>query len=318
MALAVLAALASAFCFALGAALQHREAIAVTSGGVADPRLLWKLCHRPLWLVGTLADLGSMALHIFALAMGTLALVQPLGVTGILWAIPLAAVLRRQAVRKGDIVAGVAVAVGLFALLESLPARPGHHLPVYSSILALAGGVFAFAAVMTGISHFTPGRPRAILLAVAAGTSFGMTAVLIRTLMLLIKHGGTPGQFISAGVATSVLGLFGYLLLQTAYRSGHFAGSLATTTVLNPVVAVLAGGLLLHEGLPAGWKHLTVIGVAAAVICVGIAQLVRSPAVLHCEAGPASPALPEAAGFQPEQRPVAVSRVAVAGSSARG
>src|ERR1700712_4125909 len=64
MALAVLAALASAVCFALGAALQHREAIAVTSGGVADPRLLWKLCHRPLWLVGTLADLGSMALHV--------------------------------------------------------------------------------------------------------------------------------------------------------------------------------------------------------------------------------------------------------------
>ena len=304
MALAVLAALASAFCFALGAALQHREAIAVTSGGVADPRLLWKLCHRPLWLVGTLADLGSMALHILALSMGTLALVQPLGVTGILWAIPLAAILRRQAVRRGDLVAGIAVAIGLFALLESLPARPGHHLPTHSSILVVAAGIFGFAAVMTAVAHFAPGRPRAILLAVAAGTSFGMTAVLIRTLMLLIRHGGTPGQFITAAVATSVLGLCGYLLLQTAYRSGHFAGSLATTTVLNPVVAVLAGGLLLHEGLPAGWKHLTVIGVAAAVICAGIAQLVRSPAVLQCEGDEAAPTPPPSA-----------TRVAAAGAA---
>ena len=283
MALAVLAALASAFCFALGAALQHREAIAVTSGGVADPRLLWKLCHRPLWLVGTLADLGSMALHVLALSVGTLALVQPLGVTGILWAIPLAAVLRRQAVRRADLLAGVAVAIGLFALLQSLPTRPGHHLPGWTFIVVLAAGVFVFAATMTAIAHFAPGRPRAILLAVAAGTSFGMTAVLIRTLMLLIRHGGSVGQFTSAAIATSILGLIGYMLLQTAYRSGHFAGSLAATTVLNPVVAVLAGGLLLHEGLPAGWKHLTVIGVAAIVICAGIAQLVRSPAVLTCE-----------------------------------
>lgn len=301
MALAILAALASAFCFALGAALQHREAIAVNSGGVADPRLIWKLCHRPLWLVGTLADLGSMALHIFALSMGTLALVQPLGVTGILWAIPLAAILRRQAVRRTDVLAAVAVAIGLFALLKSLPTRPGHHLPPTWAILGVAAAIFVFAAVMTAIAHFAPGRPRAILLAAAAGTSFGLTAVLIRTLMVLIRHGGTVGQFVSASVATSVLGLVGYLLLQTAYRSGHFAGSLATTTVLNPVVAVLGGGLLLHEGLPAGWKHLTVIGVAAAVVCCGIAQLVRSPAVLACE----TPAL--RAGELPEvKRVVAV------------
>ncbi|SDP39086.1 hypothetical protein SAMN04515671_4011 [Nakamurella panacisegetis] len=291
MALAVLAALASAFCFALGAALQHREAIAVSSSGVADPRLLWKLCQRPLWLAGTLADLASMALHVLALSLGTLALVQPLGVTGLLWAIPLAAVLRRTAVRKSDIAAGAAVGLGLFVLLKALPTRPGHHLPTSWSMLALAGGVFVFVAAMTGIAHFAPGRPRAILLALAAGTSFGLTAVLIRTVMLLVRHGGTAAQFVTASVATSVLGLIGYLLLQTAYRSGHFAGSLATTSVLNPLVAVLAGGLLLHEGLPGGWKHLTVIGVAGAVICGGIAQLVRSPAVLHFETGSPVPPL---------------------------
>lgn len=93
---AIAAALASAVCFALAAALQHREALGTDAAGVADIRLLWRLCRRPLWLAGVAADLASMALHVFALSMASLALVQPLGVTGIVFAIPLAALVRRH------------------------------------------------------------------------------------------------------------------------------------------------------------------------------------------------------------------------------
>ena len=289
---AVLAALASAFCFALAAALQHREALGVESSGIADVRLLWKLSHRPLWLVGVVADLGSMGLHVFALSMGTLSLVQPLGVTGILFAIPLAAVLRRQRPRRADLLAGVAVVAGLTVLLRSLPTHPTFRMPAAMTVLWAFLAVLAIVSAVTALARITPSRGRAILLAVAAGTSFGLTAVLVRILMLLIRHHGRSGEFVVASIAVAVLGLFGYLLLQSAYRAGHFAATVATTTVLNPVVAVLAGGLLLHEGTPSGVGHYLAIALATAVVCVGIGLLVRSPAIIGCAPGEALPAGP--------------------------
>src|SRR3954453_2114260 len=126
---AVIAALASAFCFALAAALQQREALAVNVPGVANLRLLTQLGRRPLWLAGVGCDIVSVALHVLALSLATLAVVQPLGVTGIVFAIPLAAVLRRKRIRGSEIAAAAAVAVGLVVFLRSLTPAGRVQLP---------------------------------------------------------------------------------------------------------------------------------------------------------------------------------------------
>lgn len=277
---AILAALGSAFCFALAATLQHREALCVGPSGVADVRLLWKLCHRPFWLVGVGMDLVSMGLHVFALSLGTLALVQPLGVTGIVFAIPLAAVLRKQRIRRLDVVAGVAVVLGLFGLLRSLPSSHLTNVPSVGAVLLMVLAILAIVAVPTVISHHAPGRPRALLLAAAAGTSFGLTAVLVRALLLLARRSGTAPAVVTVSIAIAVIGSAGYLLLQSAYRAGHFAASVATTMATNPLVAVVVGSILLHEKLPADAGHLISMGATALLILAGIALLVRSPAAL--------------------------------------
>ena len=289
MAGAIAAALASALCFALAAALQHREALGTHAASVADIRLLWRLCRRPLWLAGVVADLASMALHVFALSMASLALVQPLGVAGIVFAIPLAALVRRQRIRRLDLLAAAAVVVGLVALLESLPTSSVPHVPsMRIVVVATACAAVAVAAATIG-AHHLPGRPRALLLAGGAGTAFGLTAVLVRTLLLLSRVAGTTPAVIVTSVCIAVLGIGGYLLLQSAYRSGHFAGSLATSTVLNPVVAVLAGHLLLGEVLPTDPVRLVVIGLAIAFVVAGVAALVRSPAALAVLGGANGP-----------------------------
>jgi drug/metabolite transporter (DMT)-like permease len=296
---AVIAALTSAFCFALGAALQHREALDVPSAHVADVRLLWKLCQRPWWLAGTVADLCSMSLHVFALSLGTLALVQPLGVTGLVFAIPLAAMIRRQRIRRLDILAALAVVAGLITLLKALPSNPTTIVPgVWSVIWTLVGVVVLVSALTLG-AHFAPGRPRALLLAAAAGTAFGLTAVLVRTLLISVRQPGSTPVVIAVSVAIALLGPYGYLLLQGAYRAGHFAASIAATTVLNPLVAVLAGGLLLRERLPGGVTALVVIGAAVLLICVGVGLLVGSPAILSL----APPDEREHQDTQPDQVP---------------
>lgn len=280
MAGGIAAALASAFCFALAAALQHREALGTHAAGVADIRLLLRLCRRPLWLAGVGADVLSMALHVLALSMASLSLVQPIGVTGIVFAVPLAAVLRRTAVRRMDLFAAAMVVVGLVALLKSLPTSSTPRIPSLLEIIALTVAVVAVAATATVAAHHLPGRPRALLLAGAAGTSFGLTAVLVRTLLLLSRLAGSTPAVVAASVCIAILGLSGYLLLQSAYRSGHFAGSLATSTVLDPVVAVLTGHFLLHESLPTNAARLAVLGCATVLVIGSVAMLVRSPAAL--------------------------------------
>lgn len=285
MFVAVLAALASAFCFALATALQHREVQAVPPTTVADFRLLLRLGRRPMWLLGTAADVGSMALHVFALSIGTLALVQPLGVTGLLFAIPLAALLGRQPVRRVDLVAGAAVVAGLIGLLQSLPASAAVRVPSALSLVVLAVVALAAAGLLAAVSHFTPGRPRAVLLAAGAGTAFGVTAVLVRALLLLTRTASHGSVVVTVGIAIAVIGVFGYLLLQSAYGAGYFAASVATTATLNPLVAVLAGIVLLHETLPTGVAPLLFIVLSVGVICVGVAVLVRSPAM--CVLAPA-------------------------------
>ena len=57
MTAAISVALISAFFFALAATLQQREAGLQTALGASDPRLLWRLAHRPWWLAGIVADI---------------------------------------------------------------------------------------------------------------------------------------------------------------------------------------------------------------------------------------------------------------------
>ncbi len=286
---AVFAALLSALCFALGAALQQREALRATDFGVADPRLLWRLAHRPIWLAGIVADGLSAALHILALSLGPIALVQPLGVTGLLFAIPMVAVLRRQRIRRADVAAAVAVLAGLVALLQLVPATVDTRVSGASVIAAVAVGTLALAAAGAAVAQFKPGRPRALLLAAGAGASFGITAVLVRALLETAGSHSVP-TIVTAVVAIGLLIPTGYLLLQSSYRAGHFAASLATAVVVDPVSAMLGGVPVLSERLPQTLGQVFTAVISAGVIIAGIVMLVRSPAELFTPLEPKPPA----------------------------
>lgn len=277
---AIVAALGGSFFFALAAALQHREALRIGGSGVGGFRVLWKLCHRPWWVVGVASDVLSVALHVIALSMATLSLVQPLGVMGVVFAIPLGAAVRGHRIRPLDLAAAAVVVIGLTVLLRTLPVSTSVHVPALRSVLGLTALTVVLVALATAVARLTAGRRRTLLLAGGAGAAFGATAVLVRTLLLLLEGSGSAAEMIWTGVCVAVLAVGGYLLLQSAYRAGHFAGAVATATVLDPVVAVLAGGFLLRESLPTGPVTLLIIGVSGLLVCAGVALLVRSPASL--------------------------------------
>ena len=272
---AVLLALAGSFCFGAAAALQQREAGRAADLPVADPRLLWRLAHRPLWLVGVLADVVAAGLHVAALAFGSVALVQPIGVTGLLFAIPLVALINRRRLRSTDILAAVVVLAALAIVLGQLPGQPpAGRTAGGTAVVAAVAATIGVAALLAGCARLVSGRPRPVLLAAGAGTAFGMAAVLVR---VVLTDPGLAVVLLAVGGAVVVV-LIGYLLLQTAYRSGFFEGALATAVVADPVAALLGGAAVLGERMPTGTGAVTVAAGCALLVIAGITALVRSPA----------------------------------------
>ncbi len=95
--MAVAFALVAALLFALGSALQRHVAVEGSS--------LLALARRPPWLAGIAADAAGYAAQAAALAVGRLAVVQPLLVSTLVFALP----LERRRLQRSEIAAALAV-----------------------------------------------------------------------------------------------------------------------------------------------------------------------------------------------------------------
>src|SRR5205807_5181639 len=118
----VASALGSALLYAVAAVTQQRAAYAQPLERSLRLSLLINLLRRPLWLVGLTCDLGAFLLQFWALDHGSLVLVQPLLVSGLLFALPLGAVVSHERMTRNDWIGGALVVIGLSAFL--IVARP--------------------------------------------------------------------------------------------------------------------------------------------------------------------------------------------------
>src|SRR6266566_9014384 len=113
----VLAALGAALLYALASVLQQRAAGEAPAERSLRLRLLVGLIARPMWVIGILADGAGFVLQFVALDHGSLVLVQPLLVSGLLFALPLGAFLSRSALRPADWLGAALVVTGLSVFL---------------------------------------------------------------------------------------------------------------------------------------------------------------------------------------------------------
>ncbi|WP_344966426.1 DMT family transporter [Salinactinospora qingdaonensis] len=247
---AICVAFAGAFSMAMGSALQERDAVRAPGHSIARAGFLLHLVQRPRWILGTVAAGAGVGLHLVALSAAPLTIIQPIGVTGLLFAIVLSAVFNRRRVGFGQIVAGGAVMVGLTGVLLLFPhtSQP----PVMSTMtgIVLTGSVLAAALLAYVVAHWLPAGPRAMLLATLGGIALGTTSALAR--VVAAATASDPLALVSwLTVLAGVTAVFGGLLQQNAYRTGHFAAAYATLLVVDPITGAGIGALLLGEGLPA-------------------------------------------------------------------
>jgi drug/metabolite transporter (DMT)-like permease len=274
LAVAVPAALGSAFAFAVASALQHRESGAVDKRGALDPGLLTSLARRPWWLLGVVADVVAVALQAVALRYGPIALVQPLLVAGLPMAVLLSCLFVRRAPRAPELFGIGLCSVGLAAVAPAaatvgLSSEPERTASVVAAVL--------LTVLTLGLLGTARARPRLAGIATgsAAGVVTGAGSVLLAVCAVRFDH---LGQLLLsvAPYAAVVVGLLGLLLSQAAFQTGQLGLPLAALSVLEPAVAVLLAVTVLHERLPTDRPGVLAVGGCGAVLAVvGVLVLSR-------------------------------------------
>ena len=109
----VVFALGAGLCYALASVMQHHVAAQQAPELSLRPRLILELVKRPLWLAGIVLDVGAYLLEAAALSVGSIVVVQPLLVSGLLFALPLSAIGGVGKPGRQEWVAAVALTLGI-------------------------------------------------------------------------------------------------------------------------------------------------------------------------------------------------------------
>jgi drug/metabolite transporter (DMT)-like permease len=274
-AIAVIAALGAACCFAFAAVVQHGAAR--EAGGTAlSPALLLRLARNPRWLAASALSALSFAIQGLALAFGPLTLVQPLAATDVLFALPMIAVVHRYRLTRGDWTAAAAVAGGIALFLSLSPPGGGISAPALAAWapVMLTAAVIAAAAVLAAAR--TRGPAQVIILAAAAAVTYGVLDALTKSWVDLLARRGAPALLRWEPWAILAAGILGAYLTQSSFQAGALAVSLPVIDTVEPVSAVLIGATVFHEPLATTPGHLALQLAGGAVAAGGIAALSRS------------------------------------------
>jgi drug/metabolite transporter (DMT)-like permease len=267
----VLAALAGACVYGVTGVLQQRFAHRVEGPTENQAGLVKGLIANPKWVLSTLGSVVGFGLQGLALGTGPIALVQPMLVTGILFAAVTGFAVRRTR-PDWPFMAALGLTAGGLAVFLAV-ARPtrgntsltvGEVLPLGIALVVLLAG-----SVVLGLR--TSGLARSLSFALAAGLVYGVTAAVAKVTIAQFSSGFVAVVTHGSLWALVVLGPLGFLLNQNAFREGKLASpALAVITVTDPLVGLAIGLLWLNETIATGAAAITgeVAGLLAMVVGV--------------------------------------------------
>ena len=268
-------AIGSAMAAASSSVLQHRTARSAAQRDVSGIRLLAHLVARPLWLLGLVIAGIGLGLHAVALSRGRLAVVQPLLVSGLLFALPASVMLegRRFSFRDGFWATALVGALAIFLLT----ARPGGGIVrAHTDVLVLTAAVGGVAMTLAALWGWRLQRHRAALLATAAGIGYGVAAALLKQSTMIAGASGIGAVFTDWSVYLLIaVGASAIGLTQLAYRAGPLAESMPALTIVDPASAIFIGALAFHEELAHSPPAVIIELAAFVVMGVASARLAR-------------------------------------------
>jgi len=288
--LAVLAAM----CNAIAAGLQQRASLLIDARHrlTAAPRatltsrylpvlrqVRWLLRHPVWWLGWVFNTLGTLVQAV-ALHFGSVAQVQPLLTTQLVFDLPLSARNSRRRPLARDWLSVLAICGGVVVFLAVPGAAPTRGTADRGAVLLALAASAVVVVLLVVLAAGRSATARAAVIGVAAGIVNANTAVLIKLTTTDLSDRGVaataldwPGYSVAAGT------VLGVLLAQQAYAAGSLAVAVAAMTVTNPVVSTLLGRLTFDVPTRGGPGALAGLAVALLLMSVGAVGLAHSPTV---------------------------------------
>jgi drug/metabolite transporter (DMT)-like permease len=271
----VFLALISALLFALGTVLQQRAGMASLTTGTSSG-LLVRMARQRMWLGGIACDIGGFIAQAAALRRGQLAVVQPLLVLSVVFALPLGARLSDQRVGRREVAAAALVVVALAGFLAIANPSGGRSDVALSAWILAAVACAAVCAPLSLMGRHGPPPRRAALLGAAAGILFALSAALTKSVVdelhLGVVHVITSWQ----PYALCGVGYVSMTLNQLALNTRALAATIASSTSLDPIISVALGLALFHERLHASALQAAVAFLALAAAVLGVTALARA------------------------------------------
>lgn len=276
---AALIALCAALASAIGDVIRQRSAHEITDKHVGHLELFHMSLRDKRWWLGGLAAIVNYSLQAGALAWGSVVLVTALQVTALLFALPIYARVTHQRVTRWEWIWAIVLAGALAVVIAVGDPSSGQQRATMSSwiIVALVMGPALVFCVLG--ARVWSGRPiAAALLALVAGSSLALFAVLTKGLVELLEGGLGAAVRAPEFVPWLVVMLAGMIFQQSAFRAGALTASLPTMTLAKPVVAGALGVLLLGETFDATGPEVFVLVGAVALMIVATVALARGEA----------------------------------------
>ena len=304
---AIVTALVAAAVLGLSAAIDQRSTKKVKTREPLSPRLILDLVRQPLWLIAIGANVVGFILQVVALAYGSLALVQPLLVCDLLFAVLIAWYLRQRAGEPQPdmkpIWAGVAITtIGLAGFLAIGQPTPGHTQAKLSMLAPLAVGYLVVVGVCLVVANRNA-DVRPLALATGCGVSYGVAAFVIK--LLTSEFGGGLGAVFTNWpiYVFIVVGPAGFVLNQNALQEGTLLAPVqAIISVADPVISIALGIAWLDVRLRSSPAAIAGEIVSFLLLTVGIVLTSRMHEVKAQQPAAAAGATGKQQGLRPNAR----------------
>jgi drug/metabolite transporter (DMT)-like permease len=284
---AVAVALGAAVAFGASTALMHHSASRAPLHARGIVALLRHLLAQPRWLLGMCASLVGLGLHALALRLGSLAVVQPVVVTGLVFAFVFRAVLDRTRLSHKLMGWVLLTACGIAVFLFGARSTNSSGDPSgRRAILCLMVGIAVAALAWALASRVRPNHA-GLLLGISGGIVFGLIAGVLKAVTgsanLLDLFTTWPVYVLGC------LGATGFIINQRAYSSAPLSSSLPMLCVVNPLIAVAFGVLVFHERPSRQLSQLLIELLGLVVVLAGVSFLARIEDQARDDATPDDP-----------------------------
>jgi drug/metabolite transporter (DMT)-like permease len=277
--LGILLALFCAFATNLGFLLKHRGACAAPDVTLKHPVASATGLFRSKWFaIGMLVAVGAWLLHVGALAMAPLSIVQAVISGGLVFLTVLAERYFGFRVGMRQWLGVGLTALGLVLLTVTLPSGTGAHSSYsVAGMIAFESGLLAVGTLLVLSPKLGSHEHHGVMLGTAAGILFGVSDVAIKALTHGVGESGLVGGLVSPWLLTCVIAsVIAFYASARGLQVGE-AVPVITLTSASANVSAISGGILVFGDPMPGDPVGIIVQMAAFALVIVAAALTPAP-----------------------------------------